>query len=142
MPPVPLSPYQYLRGEWINPSATPNPFHNARYKALYTSSSGETIGTGINAATFATYSIVEVHSLTPISKDMPFEEAALIGKSFYEFGYLFFVLMCISVRSADRSRVHTVRYQSDPWKFGGGFWSRLYWPKRYSGIVKRKKKKN
>jgi Zn-dependent alcohol dehydrogenase len=58
---------------------TTHPFHNPNYKPFYKSATGEDIKTLLTAGTFATHSIVHANAVTPIPKDFPFEEAALIG---------------------------------------------------------------
>jgi len=52
---------------------------STKYRPFYKNAEGQDVKTLMTAGTFATYSIIEAHSVTPIPKDIPFEEAALIA---------------------------------------------------------------
>jgi len=52
---------------------------NPKYKPFFKTAEGQDVGTMLTAGTFATHSLIDANSVTPIPKDIPFEEAALVA---------------------------------------------------------------
>eukprot|EP00026_Physarum_polycephalum_P008724 Phypoly_transcript_08823.p1 GENE.Phypoly_transcript_08823~~Phypoly_transcript_08823.p1 ORF type:complete len:377 (+),score=49.94 Phypoly_transcript_08823:299-1429(+) len=52
---------------------------NSKYKPFFKTAEGKDATTLMTAGTFATHSLIDAHTVTPIPKDIPFEEAALIA---------------------------------------------------------------